>query len=160
MVAIALVWIFSTERDRAASRIVLIASLASFALVELVTHRITGAWKLVIPGAEETLTIYALYRWAHNRTGFLQSACLVIAWAAHVICYVDVKLGTDLIYSHYRSTLALVGLAQILCFYDTFATQLIRAATWLNSLGLPRSNSLRVAGVRGCVLRGAGVDKI
>ena len=51
LLTVALVWFFATGRDRPAARIVLVATVASFLLVELVTHRITGAWKLVVPAA-------------------------------------------------------------------------------------------------------------
>ena len=156
MVTVALVWLFSTERDRPAARIVLIATVASFLMVELFTRHITGAWKLVFPGAMETLTILALLRWADNRTGLIQVACLAMAWLAHPLCYADVKLHTDMVYSHYRAILGLVAFAQILGFHDTIETSFNRLTAWLGSLGFDRPDAVRAAGVYAFDLRDEG----
>ena len=113
--------VFAAPRDRDALSIVLVASFVSTLLVHFVTHEITGAWKLAVPGAVETLTIIAMLQWARNRTGYLNSGALCIAWLAHVLCYLDIALNTDIVYSRYETILALVAAAQILACYDTLA---------------------------------------
>ena len=160
MLAVALVWLFSTERDRPAARIVLIATVASFLMVELFTRNITGAWKLVFPGATETLTILALLRWAPGRTGLLQVACLGVAWLLHLLCHVDLKLDTNMVYDHYRALLGLVALGQILAFHDTLTVNLRRVVAWLGSLGLRHSDPVRATGLGHSLLRPSRLPKI
>jgi len=160
MLAVALVWLFATGRDRPAARIVFVATVASFLLVELVTHRIPGAWKLVVPGAVETLTILALLRWARGITGFVQVACLAVAWLAHLLCYLDVKLGTNMVYDHYRALIGLVSLAQILAFHDTLTFNLSRVAAWFGSLGVRHSGAVRAASVGHSVLQHSRAPKL
>ena len=84
-----------------------------------ITHQIEGAWKLVIPGALEILTILALLKWARNRTGIMQAGLLVFAWLAHVLCYLDIFLKTDLVYSRYEDILFWVAVGQLATCYDT-----------------------------------------
>lgn len=117
--AVMFLWIVSTERDRMAARIVLIATLAGSLIVPTLSHQVTGAWKLVVPAMGETLTILCLLRWAPNRTGYAQAACLSVAWIAHFLCYVDIRCNTDVVYSRYETILAVVAIAQIAAFYDT-----------------------------------------
>ena len=153
MFAVALVWFFATGRDRPAARVILVATIASFLLVELVTRHITGAWKQVFPGAVETLTILALLRWARGRTGLVQAACLAVAWLAHLLCYLDVKLGTNMVYDHYRALIGLVSLAQILAFHDTLTFNLRRLAACAGSLGIAHSRAVPAASVSHSLLR-------
>lgn len=117
--AVLLLWAVSTSRDRNALRIVLIASLASEVIVDNITHQIHGAWKLIIPGALEVATIFALLKWARNRTGITQAGLLLFAWLAHVLCYIDVALKTDIVYSHYEAILLWVSVGQLATCYDT-----------------------------------------
>lgn len=156
MFVVALVWVCSTERDRPAARVILLATLGSYLIVELVTHRIHGSWKLVVPGAIETLTILALYRWAHNRTGLMQALCLVVAWAAHFLCYVDCRLKTDIVYSRYETILGVVAFAQIIAFHDTFAKIGCVAGAWFRSSGTNRAGALRAPSICASVLRDTG----
>jgi hypothetical protein len=135
VLVIALVAIGSTPFDRAASRIVLAATLASWALVDLVTVHLYGAWKLCVPGMIETLTILSLLRWAQKPSRYYQSACLVVAWLAHVLCFVDLGLGTDIVYTRYEAILACVAVAQIAFFHDTYLHQIRRMGRWWSQRG-------------------------
>lgn len=147
-----LLWLFSSPRDRIALRIVLIATIGSFVLTEGVTRHITAPWKLLFPGAVETATILCLLRWARNRTGLMQAGCLVVAWFAHIFCYFDVILGTDLVYSSYETVLGAVAVAQLVAFHDTISHNLRRLGRWLDTLRLRRAGDLRPAGVRSALL--------
>lgn len=124
--SIVALWAFSSPRDRNALRIVLVATLASFVLTEGVTRQIVGAWKLVIPGTVEILTIAALFRWSRNLTGYIQAALLTVAWAAHLFCYMDIVLRTDLVYSRYETIIQAVAVGQLLACHDTLAFNLGR----------------------------------
>lgn len=132
--AVLVLWAISTPQDKAALRIVLIASLVSEALVDFITSQIHGSWKLVIPGALEVLTILALMQWAKNRTGYLNSGLLCIAWLAHILCYVDLWLKTDIVYSRYEAVIQLVALGQLASCYDTVQHNLGRAYLWASGL--------------------------
>lgn len=112
--------VFAAPADRTALSIILCASLASTLLVHFVTHEITGAWKLAVPGAVEVLTIAAMMQWG-SKTGVLQSFCLLIAWLDHVLCYLDITLNTNIVYDRYETILLLVAIAQILVCYQTLA---------------------------------------
>ncbi len=144
--AVFVLWIFSTPRDRNALRIVLIASLASEVIVDEITRPIHGAWKLVIPSGVEFITILALLKWARNRTGILQASLLVIAWLAHLLCYADIALKTDLVYSRYETIIYLVSAGQLATCYDTMLFNLSRiyatgATLWGDCvLGIPNSS--------------------
>lgn len=94
--------------------------------MDCITNRILGAWKLVIPGALEILTILALLKWARNRTGITQAGLLVIAWLAHVLCYWDCILKTDIVYSRYEAILFWVAVGQLATCYDTMRFNISR----------------------------------
>lgn len=132
LACVLILWLVSTPRDRNALRIVLIASLASEVIVDGITQHIQGAWKLVIPGALEILTILALLKWARNRTGITQAGLLVFAWLAHVLCYLDIALKTDLVYSRYETILFWVSAGQLVTCYDTMRFNLVRIYTAAN----------------------------
>lgn len=153
-----LLWIASAPRDRNALRIILIASLVSEVLVELVTKQIIAPWKLAIPGAIETLTIMAMLQWARNRTGYMQAALLCIAWLAHAGCYLDLLLKTDMTYSRYEAIIQLVAVAQILACYETLARCGGAVASWVASLRAGGGRGLSVAGMRHSVLHGEAAE--
>lgn len=115
-------------------RVVLIASLASEVIVHGITHHIHGSWKLVIPGAVEVLTILAMLQWSRNRTGYIQVCLLTIAWLSHLLCYVDVVLKTDIVYSRYETILMCVAVGQLAACYDTMHFNFCRACDSANAL--------------------------
>lgn len=160
LVVVFLLWLASTPRDRNALRIILIASLASEVLVELVTVHINAAWKLAIPGAVETLTILALLQWARNRTGYRQALLLTIAWLAHALCYLDIALGTDAVYSRYEAIIQLVAVAQILACYDTIARCGSAVVAWISAVRDGSGGSLRVASLYHRLLHGKAAEVV
>ncbi len=134
LLCVLILWALSSPRDRNALRIVLIASLASEVIVDFITHQIHAPWKLVIPGLLETLTILALLKWARNRTGYLNVGCLCIAWLAHLLCYLDVWLKTNMVYSRYEGIIMVVAIGQLLACHDTIISTSERAYTWASGL--------------------------
>lgn len=114
-----LLWAFSSPRDRNAARIILLATLVSFLITEGITRQIEASWKLMVPATVESLTVMFLLLYARNRTGFLQAGLLCLAWLAHVLCYMDLMLNTDMVYSNYELVLGFVALGQLLGFHDT-----------------------------------------
>ena len=112
--------LFSTQRDRASLLIVTVSNIIGLLLVIFVTRQIHAPWKLAIPGAGETLTILALIGVARNRTAYFQAILLLIAWCAHLLCYVDCETGSNLVYDHYEQILGGVAVLQILGFHDTW----------------------------------------
>lgn len=133
--AVLILWAFSTPKDRNALRIVLIASLASEALVDFITRDIQGAWKLVVPGAVEVLTIMALLQWARTRTGTMQATLLLVAWGAHLLCYWDTQMKTDLVYSRYELIIQAVAAGQLAACHDTLFYIAGRVRNALERLG-------------------------
>ncbi len=152
ILVILFLWLVSTPRDRDALRVVLIASLFSEVIVDFITHNIHGAWKLAIPGAVEVLTIVSLLTWAKGPTGFAQAYLLLIAWLAHVLCYLDVAMKTDLVYSRYETIIQLVAVAQIIAFHDTLASCGRGLVALFGSVRPSRYVGLHLAGVRHRVL--------
>lgn len=148
----------ATPRDRNALSVVLVASFVSILLVHFVTHEITAPWKLAIPGAIETLTIVAMLKWSANRTGFWQVAYLVIAWLAHVLCYVDVVFNTDLVYSNYETIIKFVAIGQIIAFHETITHSAGTCRTWFYAFLDGSAGGFRTAGLRNSVLRDEGDD--
>jgi len=123
-VCVLVLWGVSSPRDRNALRIILLATVGSFLLTEGATRQIHGAWKLIFPATVETLTILALLRWSKNRTGYMQAGLLVIAWGAHVLCYLDLVRNTDWVYDNYNQILGCVALGQIAACHDTMRCNL------------------------------------
>lgn len=152
LLCVLILWALSVPRDRYALRIILIASLASEILV-MFTRQIHAPWKMAVPGMVETLTILALLQWAKNRTGHLNIGLLSVAWVAHVFCYLDVWLRTDIVYSRYEAILFLVAVAQLCTFHATFARCGGLIVGLLNSIGVRRPRSVCLAGVRNSILR-------
>ena len=147
LLVVFLIWLGATPADRNAVRVVIIASLASWLVVDYFTAFFNGAWKMVVPGAMETTTIICLLCFAPGRTGYAQAAFLGVAWVAHVMCFIDLILGTDTVYSRYEVILASVSLIQIMLFHDTAIHHFRRLGRWWNhaaSSDLVRSASLPV----------------
>lgn len=151
MLGVLLLWIGAVPSDRSALRIVMAASVASWLLVEFLTFRVPGAWKLVIPAALETLTITALLRWSSGPTAYKQVVLVGVAWLAHVTCFLDLRLGTDFVYSHYEDVLAFVAGAQLVCFNDTYLHHFRRAWNWCSDIGSNRVGGVRASGSSACV---------
>ena len=149
LLCVFLLWLGSTERDRNALRIVLIASLASEGIVDFITRQIHAPWKLAIPGAVEVLTILALFQWAKNRTGHLNVGALCAAWLAHLFCYVDAcqQDYTGFFYANYETIIMIVAVVQLASFYDTMLHSAGRAYLWATGLW-----SVPVASSRSAVL--------
>lgn len=121
LLALVVLRLFATTRDRKALSILLVAGFGSTLLAHTVMPEIHASWKLVIPGAVETLTIWALVTFcAPNRHTLIQVILLLIAWWCHLQCYADIQFNTNLVYDHYEHILAGVAIAQLLGFYDSF----------------------------------------
>ena len=118
LVALCVLWTFSSPRDRNALRIVLIAGVGSFLLMASV-HWLQAPWKLVLPATVEALTVLSLLRWAKNPTGYTQASLLVMAWVIHALCYLDLMTGGNLVYDQYETYLGGIAIAQLLGFFDT-----------------------------------------
>lgn len=145
-------WLASTEKDRNALRVVLIASLASELIVDLVTVHVLSAWKLVIPGAVEVLTIAALLRFAPGKTGVMNATLLLVAWAAHLLCYADTVWKTDLVYSRYEVIIQMVAVGQLATFHDTLFSIAGRLREFIAGLGPDRVRDIPAASVSADVL--------
>ena len=112
--------IFATKQDKASLWIILTASIVGILMVVFITRQIRAPWKLVIPGTEETLTILALLGIGRNRTAYIQAVLLLIAWCAHLQCYLDLIWNTNVVYDHYEQIIASVAVLQLLGFHDTW----------------------------------------
>jgi len=132
ILALVLLRLGSTKRDRNALTIVLVASLVSLALVTFVTHSITAHWKLVIPGAVETLTIWALAALGKDRSSFFQAIMLLVAWGDHLQCYLDLIWNTNVVYDNYSKILEAVAVGQLLGFYDTAFSMCRACQRWFH----------------------------
>jgi hypothetical protein len=144
--AVFALWLGATDADRNALRIVLAVTIASLLVVDLWTSHLTGSWKLAVPGVVETVTIIALIRWSRNRTGFIQAGCVLAAWLAHALCFADLRLGTDLVYSHYEGILAAVAGLQLAFFHETYLHHFRRLGHWWGSLGADRGGAVHAPG--------------
>ncbi len=156
LAAVFLLWLGAAPIDRNALRIILIASLASEALVDLVTRQMTAPWKLVIPGALEVLTIAAMLRFSRNRTGYWQAALLALAWAAHLLCYFDIAMRTDLVYSRYETIIQMVAVGQLAACYETIVHIAGRVRLWSESCWHGRRRFVRSPSSAAHLLCGKG----
>lgn len=147
MACLLILWVASTEKDRPALRVILAATLASHFLVAVITRHIPGIWKLSVPATVETLTILALYRFAWGRTALIQVIALLFAWVTHALCFADLKLGTDLVYSKYEIILLVVAIVQVLAFHDTIRSIAIRLAAVVGVRGMGHPRTAGATGV-------------
>ena len=145
----------ATPRDRNALTVVLAATIASWLLVTFVTHGITGPWKLAIPGAVETATIWALLRWSRGRTGWAQVALVAVAWMTHLLCYIDLQTGMNMVYDNYGTILGVVSALQLAACYDTILHHLRRLSRWVAS-GASRRDTVLDTGVPAGVFHHSG----
>jgi hypothetical protein len=134
LILVAVLWAFSSQKDRNSLRIILIAGVASY-LITLGIHGVTSPWRLIVPATIETATIIALLKWANNRQGLTQVALLVIAWAAHLLCYFDLMAGTNIVYDAYEKILLGVAVGQILACHDTVLSNVLAIRDALFRLG-------------------------
>lgn len=142
------VWICATEVDRSAANVVLFATIVSELSVDLVTSHITAPWKLIFPGAMETITILLLAQCSPTRTSFVQMGCVGVAWLAHALCFFDLLTGSNLVYDSYETILGMVALAQFVAFHDTLRSLLRLLSEKLGSVGLHRLSPVRLARLR------------
>lgn len=156
ILAVLLLRLGATARDRSALTVVVVATVASWMLVTFVTHGITGSWKLVIPATVETATILALLRWARTRTGLMQAMLVAVAWYAHLLCYIDIRIGTNMIYDNYERLLGLVAVLQIASCYDTYLHHFRRLGQWWSSFGADRAGVVRAPSVPASVFHHQG----
>lgn len=156
LAAIFLLWITAVPRERSALFVVLLATIGSAAFTELVTRRIDAPWKLVFPAGIETATILALLKWAPGRSGILQVIALVIAWATHLLCYVDIITGANMVYSSYERILGCIAMLQIALFHAT----IVRNLRWMVDSINAGYGALHVAGRLNRVLRHARSGKL
>lgn len=153
-------WLASTPKDRVSLRIILIASIVSWVLVDFVTRPIPGAWKLVIPGAVEVATIGALMQWGRNRTAYIQVVLLLVAWLAHIVCWIDVIHGTDYIYSNYDILIQAVAVGQLIACYDTLLSAPARTLAYCRQLRGGGFGGIRTASPSCGVLHRARPPKV
>jgi len=100
------------------------ASMASM-LMGSFLDGVNSSWKLLAYAALEVVTVsYLLTHSDRCRALALwQSVACSLAWAAHVLLFIDVEFNADVIYSNYESAILLIA-----------ALQLIPAADELNEL--------------------------
>jgi len=79
-----------------------------------VFDRMDSAWLPAWYGFLELLTINLLYRFGWNLLGKTQALILFGAWVTHICLYMDVSLGSNLIYDHYETLILSAMLAQLL----------------------------------------------
>jgi hypothetical protein len=157
-IAVLLLWAGATPQDRHAATVILVATLASWLIVDYGTAGIVRPWKLVVPGAVETATIMALLNGRFTRTACFQAVLVLLAWWCHLLCFADLQLGTDMVYTHYEGCLAAVAAAQILAFHDTYIHHFRRLGRWWADLGAGGGNPVRSPGLSAGVLRDSRPD--
>lgn len=112
-------WVWSTPKERNNALVLLLAAAVSTLSVRFITCHIAGAWKLAVPAGIETGTIIALLAVSGWRTALIQVVCLLFSWWVHVLCFVDIKRGSNLVYSNYEALLLFTSTAQLLAFHGT-----------------------------------------
>ena len=137
----------ATPRDRNALTILLVVGVVSTSVVHLVICHIQASWTLIVPAANETLTMLAMLTWANPKTALNQAFLLLVAWWAHVQCYIDIQNETNVIYDNYETLLALVAIGQLLACHDTIFSIGRRVSQWF---------SILVRGGRGVLAPGGG----
>ena len=148
VVAVLMLWLFASPRDRPALRIIAAASLVSMIITPLFTDHIVGPGRLLIPGVVELLTILALLAWAQNRTGAMQVGLLVVAWLAHVLCYFDLILNTNIVYDRYELLIGIVCVGQLLACHDTCRQIFSSVVRWWADSGRAHPAPIRGASPR------------
>jgi len=160
LIGVLVLWGFSTAKDRNMLRVLAAASVAAEVMKYGMTVHIHGAWKLLFPATLELMTLWAMLRWATGRTALIQAVFLCIAWACHVICFLDIMFGSDIVYSNYETALLTVAVGQLLACYDTMRSVAIRVYNALRITGHPDLRGVPAPVLRNSVLRREGERQI
>lgn len=134
---------FGASHRRGVWLIIACASMASM-LMSSFLDGVDSSWKLLAYAALEVVTVSYLLNHSDRcrALALWQSVACSLAWASHVLLFIDVEFNADVIYSNYESAILLIA-----------AIQLIPAADELSQLrqalrrGLALFGNNRVAGL-------------
>ena len=127
------------SRDRGVWTILAISAVVNMGYAPYVTD---GNWLIFLAACCEFLTIGALSLFAWNKLGRRQSFILGLLWIAHCGLYLDVNLGTCVIYDHYETvTQCLIG-AQLALGTNGIHQLFKRASLRVRSFGRIRRDGM------------------
>lgn len=149
---------YGRPSDRPAWSVIAAASLVS-AGMSLWLDTIDAPWKLVLYCALELATAGVLVRVSLDLISRLMLAATAVAWLAHSTLYLDLLLGTSLIYDTYERVLLCIALFQLAAGLGGFrhAAASLRRFVAQRLAGARRA---RVASCRADSDRGAGVEGV
>jgi len=73
-----------------------------------------GNWLVLTAALGEFLTIKAIQMWGWNALGKRQSLILGLLWMVHLFLYLDLNLGTSMVYDRYELIIRLLATAQLI----------------------------------------------
>jgi len=106
--------VFGPLRNRNVWNVLTFACFLNIMLGAAVFDKMDSAWLPAWYGFLECLTISLLYLLAWNPLGKTQALILFGAWVCHICLYMDVTLGSNLVYDSYETLILAVMLTQLL----------------------------------------------
>lgn len=152
MLALFVLLLISSQRDRRALRVLFGAAILSELLKYGMPDYSPRSWETVarelvsFNAPVEALTFLMLLKWAKNRTGHMQEVCVAGALVAHLIAFLAIKMELFIIYPRYLTVIKLIALVQLVAFHDTVGYNLRRLSLLMESVRHSRVDALR-AGV-------------
>ncbi len=101
------------------------ASMASM-LMGALLDGVDSPWKLLAYATLEVVTVGYLLNCQSRSLALWQSAACVIAWACHVLLFIDVEAGTNAVYENYETAILLIAAFQLIPAADEFSAILQR----------------------------------
>ena len=106
--------VFGPERNRNVWSVLTFACFLNIILGAAVFDKMDSAWLPMWYGALECLTIGMLYRFAWNALGKMQALILGEVWITHLCLYLDVGLGSNIVYGQYEHLILAAMILQLL----------------------------------------------
>lgn len=79
-----------------------------------ILDKFDAAWEMLVLAAIDAAVIVALCRLIGNRLAAVQATLIAFAWIVHFCLYVDLKIGTSIVYESYETLILSVSAVQLL----------------------------------------------
>ena len=139
-VALLAAYLMARHEDKLTWLVLCSFSVLSVALNAILWDRIDHPLEHLGFASIEAAKILILLRFAGGRLPVYMSALLSVAWLANFGLYLDLKLGTNLVYDQYETLIAAITLGQLIPFFDGLARKarsILDAVVGLRALRIP-----------------------
>ena len=102
-----------TTKDSFAWVILIVASVINFAANIFVLDKYDEYWEPLALGTIDFACVVLLVKLIGNRMAVIQASLIALGWLAHFFLYLDLNLGTSMVYEQYEVLILLVSITQL-----------------------------------------------